>query len=50
MYPADSRDFPTPPPEYLRLVRDRAEIKAQLLLYQAEKGMGQTLLLGIDNR
>ena len=39
-YPPDSRDFPPPPPEFLRLVRDRAEIKAQILLYQASQGIG----------
>lgn len=49
LYPADSRDFPPPPPEFLRLVRDRAEIKTQLLLHQAEKGTGSyiTFLLSV---
>lgn len=44
LYPADSRDFPPPPPEFLRLVRDRAEIKTQLLLHQAEKDNKLSLL------
>ena len=27
-------ELPLPPPEYLRLLRDRAELKAQCLLFQ----------------
>ena len=29
--------LPSPPPEYLRLIRDRANLKAQCLLFQAQQ-------------
>jgi len=48
-YPPDSRDFPPPPPEFLRLVRDRAEIKAQLLIYQASQDGKLSLLSRADD-
>ncbi|CAG5112190.1 Oidioi.mRNA.OKI2018_I69.chr2.g6433.t1.cds [Oikopleura dioica] len=48
-YPAESRDLPPPPPEFLRLIRDRAEIKSQILLHQAELDGKLTLLSKDDD-
>lgn len=48
-YPAETRDLPPPPPEFLRLIRDRAEIKSQILLHQAEIDGKLTLLAKDDD-
>ena len=43
----NSYDLPPPPPEFLRLIRDRAELKAKCLLFQADQNK-QLHLLSTD--
>ena len=43
----NSYDLPSPPPEFLRLIRDRAELKAKCLLFQADQNK-QLHLLSTD--
>ena len=44
---SNSYDLPPPPPEFLRLIRDRAELKAKCLLFQADQNK-QLHLLSTD--
>jgi len=48
-YAPDARDLPPPPPEFLRLIRDRTEIKARILLHRAEEDGKLSLLSGGDD-
>ena len=43
----NSYDLPPPPPEFIRLIRDRAELKAKCLLFQADQNK-QLHLLSTD--